>query len=87
MIDDTLASHIASSANLAPSLARRVIEDVLAYHNESAQVFIERRHTELQADGIQNKQIFEVIQSELRNRLVQGPDLTVRQLRRLIYGG
>lgn len=87
MIDDALTSHIASSANLAPSLARRVIEDVLAFHNESTRAFIERRHTELQAAGILNKQIFEVIQNELRNRLVQGPDLTVRQLRRLIYGG
>ncbi len=66
--------------------AARLIEEVLAYYDESAERFIVRRHGELQAQGLRNPEIFEGIQRELAQRRFPAPSLSARQLRRIIYG-
>lgn len=60
--------------------------DVLAYFDETVQEFVRRRHGELQRRGRTNDEIFDVIGAELRARPVAAPDLTARQLRRIVYG-
>lgn len=45
-----------------------------------------RRHRELQAGGLVNDEIFDRIARELAHRAVAPPELTRRQLRRLVYG-
>lgn len=44
------------------------------------------RHRELQAQGLVNASIFERIEADLKYRAVSPPDLTLRQLRRIVYG-
>lgn len=63
-----------------------MVLDVLAYFDEKTEEFVRRRHRELQSGGLTNTEIFERIAAELPHRAVAPPDLTLRQLRRLVYG-
>ncbi len=83
---EELLDHLARTTALAPSEAARVVADVLAYFAESAEEYVRRRHAELQARGLTNERIFERIAGELPLRRVRAPDLSARQLRRIVYG-
>jgi hypothetical protein len=63
-----------------------VIAEVLAYFSEPAEEYVRRRHTELQAAGLTNDKIFARILAELPHRRVSPPELSARQLRRIVYG-
>jgi exonuclease VII large subunit len=84
--EQTLVDHVATSTGLTPAEAARVIEDVLAYHAESVEKFVRRRHAQLKTYGAKNEEIFARIAQELAGRVVAAPQLTERQLRRMIYG-
>jgi len=88
MDDDStkLIAHVARSTDLPRAQAVRLIEDILGFYNESAEAFVTRRHHELMAQGLKNPAIFEAIARELTQRRFRAPDLSARQLRRLIYG-
>jgi hypothetical protein len=81
-----LTTHLARTTRLTETEAGRVVDEVLAYFAEPAEAFVRRRHRELQADGLTNARIFETIARELRARRVAAPELSQRQLRRLVYG-
>ncbi|MGV9316971.1 hypothetical protein ACWDR0_33060 [Streptomyces sp. NPDC003691] len=66
--------------------AARVVLDVLAYFDEKTEDYVRRRHRELQSGGLANAEIFERIAGELPHRAVAPPELSLRQLRRMIYG-
>jgi hypothetical protein len=83
---DDLLQHLLRTTALGPGEAARVIADVLAYFAESTEEYVRRRHGELQARGLTNDQIFARIGPELRQRRVAAPELSARQLRRLVYG-
>lgn len=84
--DGELVQRIVSSTDLTPAEAARVIDDVLAYYRESVEDYVRRRHAHLQTYGAKNPEIFPAIAAELRGRLVEAPELSERQLRRLVYG-
>ena len=63
-----------------------MVADVLAYFGETAEEFVRRRHAELRARGLTNDQIFKRIAAELALRRVAAPELSLRQLRRIVYG-
>lgn len=63
-----------------------MIQDVLAYFDETTEDHVRRRHRELQGQGLVNTEIFDRIEAELRHRAVAPPELTLRQLRRIVYG-
>nr|WP_203689129.1 hypothetical protein [Streptomyces sp. SID12488] len=66
--------------------ALRVIQDVLAYFDETTEDYVRRRHRELQGQGLVNATIFDRIEADLKYRAVAPPELTLRQLRRMVYG-
>jgi hypothetical protein len=84
--DSELVAHVVSSTGLTPPEAARLVNDVVAFYAESTQTFVRRRHAELKLRGMRNDEIFEQIGSELDQRVVAAPQLTSRQLRRMIYG-
>lgn len=84
--DADLVAHVAASASLAPGMARRVVEDVLAFHGESVEGYVARRHRELAEQGLKNEAIYARLQTEVAGRLFPGPHCTARQIRRMIYG-
>ncbi|GGR77426.1 hypothetical protein GCM10010252_15100 [Streptomyces aureoverticillatus] len=83
---EELVDHLTRSTSLQRGEALRVIQDVLAYFDETAEQFVRRRHRELQGQGLVNAEIFERIAADLRYRAVAPPELTLRQLRRIVYG-
>ncbi len=75
-----------AGTGLTPTEARRVIEDVVAFHAETLESYVRRRHAELKTYGAKNPEIFARIAAELHVRLVAAPELSERQLRRIVYG-
>ena len=66
--------------------AARVVAEVLAHFSETTEQFVRRRHRELHARGVANPAAFARIATELKARRVAAPELSERQIRRLIYG-
>jgi hypothetical protein len=88
-VDDArraLVDHLVRTTQLPAGVARRVVDDVVAYFDEPVEAVVRRRHRELQAAGRSNVEIFDRISAELMARPVAAPDLSVRQLRRIVYG-
>ncbi|ADG88830.1 hypothetical protein TBS_11320 [Thermobispora bispora] len=83
---EDLIGHLTRTTSLKPAEAARVVADVLAYFGETAEAFVRRRHAELKAKGLTNDQIFPMIAAELSARRVAAPELSLRQLRRIVYG-
>ena len=83
---DELLDHLTRSTPLSRGEALRVVQDVLDYFAETTTEYVRRRHRELQAQGLVNAEIFERIAADLKYRAVAPPELTLRQLRRIVYG-
>ncbi|QYC43309.1 hypothetical protein Nocox_28605 [Nonomuraea coxensis DSM 45129] len=83
---EDLIAHLIRTSALGPGEAARVVADVLAYFSETAEEYVRRRHGELKARGLTNDEIFPRIAAELRGRRVAAPELSLRQLRRIVYG-
>ena len=84
--DPELVDHVVNGTGLTPAEARRLIDDVVAFHAEPVESYVRRRHAELRTFGAKNPEIFARIGAELRERVVAAPELSERQLRRIIYG-
>jgi len=85
-VDPDLVAHVVEGTGLTPAEAQRLIEDVIAFHAEPVETYVRRRHTELKTYGAKNPEIFARIATELRGRVVAAPELSERQLRRIVYG-
>jgi hypothetical protein len=81
-----LIKQVSRTTGLTEDDARRVVADVLAYFTETAEDYVRRRHRELQTFGARNDDIFTQIAAELRQWPVRSPELSARQLRRIVYG-
>ena len=84
--DPDLVDRVVASTGLTATEATRLIEDVVAFHAEPVEEYVRRRHAQLKTYGAKNAEIFARIAQELADRVVAAPELTERQLRRLIYG-
>ena len=84
--DDDLVAHLVRSTPLTPNEAARVVAEVVAYYGEAVPDYVRRRHAELKRRGLTNDRIFDEITAELAARRFAAPPLSVRQLRRLVYG-
>jgi hypothetical protein len=83
---EALVDHLVRTTPLRRGEALRVVLDILAYFDETAEDYVRRRHRELKAGGMVNAEIFVAITEELRHRAVAPPELSLRQLRRIVYG-
>ncbi len=83
---EDLIAHLTRTTSLGPGEAMRVVAEVVAYFSEPLEEFVRRRHAELKARGLTNEQIFPGIAAELSARPVAAPELSLRQLRRIVYG-
>ena len=81
-----LVDHLCRHSALTAAEARRLLVEVLAFYAENTDEFIRRRHLELQAAGLANPAIFTTIQLELHQRRFSTAAISVRQIRRVIYG-
>jgi hypothetical protein len=81
-----LLEHLERTTRLTLPEAERVVAEVLAYFSEPLECFVARRHIELQSEEIRNAEIFARIASELSERRFAAPELSTRQIRRMVYG-
>jgi hypothetical protein len=84
--DPALVERIVASTGLTSAEAGRVVEDVIAFHAETVEEYVRRRHLQLKGHGARNDEIFVRIAAELPDRVVAAPVLSPRQLRRIVYG-
>ena len=84
--DPSLVDHLVATTELTTAEAARVVEDVLAFHAEPVEAYVRRRHAELKTYGTRNSEIFALLAQELAHRVVAAPELSERQLRRIVYG-
>lgn len=84
-MEEAIVQHVVASTGLDPAAARRLVEDVVAFHAEPVEDYVRRRHAHLKARGARNEAIFAQLADELVGRVVAAPPLTERQLRRIVY--
>jgi hypothetical protein len=84
--DPALVDHVVATTSLTPGEAARVVEDVIAFHAQPVEDYVRARHASLKTYGARNPEIFARIAEELAQRVVAAPELSERQLRRIIYG-
>src|SRR5262249_37875756 len=84
--DAELVGKVAASAGLSAGEAARVVADVVAWYREPVEAYVRRRHAHHRVYGKRNAEIFALIAAELAERVVAAPELSQRQLRRIIYG-
>jgi hypothetical protein len=81
-----LIEYLARTTRLSPPEAARVVDDVLAFLNETPEHFVRRRHLALQGLGYSNSAIFAQIGVELGRWRFRAEPYSERQIRRMIYG-
>jgi hypothetical protein len=81
-----LVVQICRTTGLPGNVAARVLDDVLAFFADDVGEYVRRRHRELQRRGLTNDRIFAQLSAELPGRRFAAPPLSVRQLRRVVYG-
>ena len=85
-IEKELLLHLQETYALSQERAGHLVAEVFAFYRDSYDDYVRRRHHELQQTGMRNAAIFAAICQELPSRHFPGPKLTMRQVRRLIYG-
>lgn len=86
IVDAELISLVSASTGLSSGEAARVVADIVGWYRESVEEYVRRRHAYLRTYGKRNSEIFALIAGELGDRLVAAPELSERQLRRIVYG-
>ena len=81
-----LINHLCRNSRLTEGEAEHVVAEVLCYYSESVEDFVRRRHQELQTQGLSNNVIFSALANEVQLHRFVGKPLTIRQIRRAIYG-
>lgn len=78
--------HLAGSSGLDVPTARRLVDEVVTAFMESLTDYVRRRHRELKRHGLRNEEIFQQLAEEIPHRPFAANALSIRQLRRLVYG-
>ena len=87
MPDPVLVDHLVATTALTPAEAARVVEDVIAFHAEPVEDYVRRRHA--QPQDLRRQERRDLRAASPRSSppaVVAAPELTERQLRRIIYG-
>ena len=81
-----LVRHVARSTGLDEATASRVVADVVAYFGQTVEEYVVARHAQLRLRNRKNDEIWPLIAAELEERRFKPGDLSLRQLRRIVYG-
>jgi hypothetical protein len=81
-----LIDYLSRTTRLSAAEATRVVDDVLAYLNETPEHFVRRRHLALQALGYSNNAIYAQLTMDLNRWRFRAAPYSERQIRRMIYG-
>ena len=85
-IDEDFKNRLLSSYQIDAPQLEQLLDELGEYFSYEVKDFIPIRHQELQRAGLKNEQIYQQIQKELKAYRFIGPCLSLRQIRRIIYG-
>ncbi|MDA3959136.1 hypothetical protein [Oceanispirochaeta sp.] len=85
-LDEQFRHHLLTSYPVSSDLLDHLLEDLGEYFAVEVKDFIGKRHQDLQKEGHSNDEIYSLIQKELKQRRFAASDLSLRQIRRIIYG-
>lgn len=85
-LDEQFKNYLLSAYPVDESLLDHLVEDLSEYFSGNVQEFIQKRHKQLHSEGNKNNEIYLQIQSELTERRFASPEMSLRQIRRAIYG-
>lgn len=86
IVPSELINHLCRNSQLTAQEAEHLVNEVLAYFAETPEMYLRKRHQELQSNGRSNSDIFEALQHELQSRRFTCKPMSMRQIRRTIYG-
>jgi len=78
--------YLEEKYGLAPDELGLLLDDLWAFTEETAEEFVRRRHGELQREGLRNETIYKRLAEEAAVGRYKSPPLSLRQVRRMIYG-
>ena len=81
-----LIERLTRTGRLSRREASHVVDEVLAFLGDSLEQFVRRRHRELQREDLNNEAIYRQLAEEVGRRRFTVPALSIRQVRRMIYG-
>lgn len=85
-IEESFRQYLLSAYPVDEAVLDRLIDDLGEYFLKDRNEFIVQRHQFLHREGRKNEEIYRQIQKELKNRPFAGPEMSLRQIRRAIYG-
>jgi hypothetical protein len=74
------------SFSLGDKELSRLLDEINSYYELELKEFIQLRHLQLKNEGLQNAEIFETLQWEIEKRRFKAGEISLRQIRRIIYG-
>lgn len=86
ILDEQFKNYLLSAYPVDESLLNHLVEDLGDYFSTDVKEFISLRHGQLHGEGFRNNEIYLQIQAELKEKRFAAPELSVRQIRRVIYG-
>lgn len=84
--EEDLLDHLQVVTGLDRPLLAKVLDEVRTWFLLPLGEWVRKRHEELHRQGLQNREIYSRIQEEARRMLVRPQSLSLRQIRRIIYG-
>ena len=85
-MDPQFRRHLAETYRLSEADVERVAEEFLAHQAQTLEEFVQQRHSLLKRRGLKNEAIFASILAEVGQQRFAAAPLTLRQIRRIIYG-
>ena len=83
---EELIARLSRNSRMSERETGHLVEEVLAFLDDSLEQFVRRRHGELQREGLRNSQIYQRVAEEASQRRFRADGLSTRQIRRLVYG-
>ncbi len=85
-LNDDFLNYLLANHSIEKKELIRLLDDISGALDSTVQDYIQERHFTLQKEGKRNSEIYSQLQKEIKNLRFVAPDLSVRQIRRIIYG-
>ncbi len=78
--------YIVSAYSISENDFERLMDEVNHFYDYEFQSYIQSRHLKLKENGLNNQEIYQILQKEIKEQRFRAPTLSERQIRRIIYG-
>jgi hypothetical protein len=83
---EELLEHLSAVTGLDAGTLEKIAEEIHVWFDEDLHAWLQRRHRELQHQGVKNREIYPRLREEAQTVLVRPGALSLRQIRRALYG-